>query len=321
MKKNSYPHNVIENHPVHYTLLFDWILNSIPDIFEGINSKKIKNKHLNISGIPDLNLWLMLYKKSKHITFCLIEEFFNNYSNNENLLSLICFHLCISQQKQVEIINNVIDEYNSLSDFDKKLYRSKVRKFNRDVLSDSQSIINDDFSSVSQEIARNTLSKIEFIFLIYTIMPCLIFYGELPSSLMRKARLGDFDALGKLLRVDKSCIYDKILSKKLHIISYNNMQNYNNVFKNILKDTPTLSRKKISFKLIGLLSKISKIYGRSLKTSHISSDDLIFRFYEHANNQRLDDIDEIFKRNLDAIYKDISRKEKFWKIFKLPDKK
>ena len=129
---------------------------------------------------------------------------------------------------------------------------------------------------------------------------------------MRKARLGDIDALEKLLKVDKSCIYDKILSRKLHIISYKNRQIYNNIFKNITKDTPTVSQKKISVKLIGLLSKTSKIYGRLLKMRHISTDDLIFRFDEHAKNQGFGDIDVNIIRSPEAIYKDISRKVEIW---------
>lgn len=51
MNSQIHPADIIENHPIHYTILFDWILKSIPDIFVGLNSQCIKDKHVSLVGV------------------------------------------------------------------------------------------------------------------------------------------------------------------------------------------------------------------------------------------------------------------------------
>jgi len=216
MNKLNESHNFIESHPIHYTLLFDWVLKSIPDIFDGLNSKKIKSKHISISGVPDLKLWLRLYKKSKHIIFTILEEFCDHYSDCECFLSMIYFHLFLPRTDQIELFNAEIIKYNSLSEIDKKLYMAEIRSFNNKLESESERIINDDFSYIAREDAIKSLSKLEYLFLISVIMPCLVIYGELPSSLIRKARLGDISALEKIIKIDNSSVFDVKISKLMH---------------------------------------------------------------------------------------------------------
>jgi hypothetical protein len=320
MKSSSFFNEIIESHPIHYTLLFDWILKSIPDIFLGLNSQSTKDKHVSLIGIPDLRAWLKLYRKSKHIIFSVIIEFCEHYSEHECFLSLIYFHLFLSKDERESILKEEIDKYNLLSEFDKKMYMAEVRSFQKNLKNESDNIIKDDFKTVTCENIGENLSQLELMFLIYVIMPSLMIHGELPSSLMRKAHLGDIEALEKLVQIDKSCIYGKRVSRVMHEISFSDKKTHKSICNKISKNTSNLSKAKIKTNLIGLLSKISKIYGKALSISPLTSEQIRFRFDYEAKNQGLGLIDIDLPESPEAFYKQMYRKEEFWKIFNSSDK-
>ena len=53
----------------------------------------------------------------------------------------------------------------------------------------------------------------KFNFYVNVYMLCDSFYGEEPGHLLRKARLGDFDALEKLLRLDAKMISEPRIAR------------------------------------------------------------------------------------------------------------
>jgi hypothetical protein len=320
MKKFTVSHNFIENHPINYTLLFDWVLKSIPDIFDGLNSKKIKSKYIASSGVPDLKLWLKLYKKSKHITFTILEEFCDHYSDCECFLSMIYFHLFLPRKDQIELFNAEIIKYNALSEINKKLYMAEIRSFNNKLKSESDKIINDDFAYIPKNDAINSLQKVEYLFLISVIMPCLVIHGELPSSLIRKARLGDISALEKIIQIDNSSIYDVKISKFMHKLSLTNKIKYNSICKLLLKNHKSFSKKKIKINFASILSQVSKLYGRALKISPLTSEQIRAKFDDNAKNQGLGLIDLDLPDSPEAFYKQMYRKDDFLKFFDVPDK-
>jgi len=320
MKKLIDPHNVIENHPIHYSLLFDWLLKSIPDIFDGLNSKKLRSKQISIFGIPDLKQWLRLYKKSKNITFKILEEFCNYYSDCECFMSLIYFHLFLSRKEQIEMLDAEINKYNLLSEIDKKLYIAEIRFFNNKLKSESDRILSDDLKYISSNDARNYLSNVEYLFLISVIMPCLVIYGELPSSLIRRARDGDISALEKIIKIDKSSIYDVKISKLMHKLSLTNKNKYNSICRLLLKNHRNVSKSKIKINFAAILSQVSKLYGRALKISPLTSEQIRARFDDNANKQGLGLIDIDLPDSPEAFYKQMYRKDDFLKFFVVPDK-
>lgn len=320
MKKITASHNFIENHPINYTLLFDWVLKSIPDIFDGLNSKKIKSKYVASSGVPDLKLWLKLYKKSKHITFTILEEFCDHYSDCECFLSMIYFHLFLPRKDQIELFNAEIIKYNALSEIDKKLYMAEIRAFNNKLKSESDKIMNDDFAYISKNDAINSLLKVEYLFLISVIMPCLAIHGELPSSLIRKARLGDISALEKIIQIDNASIYDVKISKFMHKLSLTNKIKYNSICKLLLKNHKSFSKKKIKINFASILSQVSKLYGRALKISPLTSEQIRAKFDDNARKQGLGLIDIDLPDSPEAFYKQMYRKDDFLKFFVVPDK-
>lgn len=318
MKSHLHPNGIIENHPIHYTLLFDWILESIPDIFSAINSKKIKRKYLSISGIPELKSWLKLYKKSKKIMCSIFENFVESNSEFDCIMSLLYVNLCIPCDEQKRIIDNENIKYESLSEFDKKLYMAEKRLFYKNLKAESDRILNDNSKSNSEDNEQYNLSKIEYIFFINVIMPCLVHYGELPSSLLRRARLGDIDALKKIIQVDKSCIYDNNISKLLHNLSLTNIVKYNSVCRVLLKNNKNISMSKLKERFAALLSKVSMLYGKILTNKPLTAEQIRFRFDAHAKSRGLGEIDVNLPSGPHAFYMWTYRNRNFWKIFERP---
>lgn len=320
MDKLIDPHNFIETHPIHYSLLFDWVLKSIPDIFDGLNSKTIKSKYFSIYGIPDLRSWLKLYKRSKHITCTILEEFYKYYSDCECFLSLIDFHLFLSKKEQENLLHAEIIKYNGLHTIDKKLYMAEIRSFNNRLKSESERIMNDDFAYISKIDANNSLSKVEYLFLISVIMPCLVIYGELPSSLIRKARTGDISALEKIIQIDNSSIHDAGISKFMHNLSLTNKIKYNSLCRLLLKNNRNVSKKTIKMNFSAILSQVSKLYGRALNISPLTSEQIRSKFDDNARKQGLGLIDIDLPDSPEAFYKQMYRKDDFLKFFIVPDK-
>ena len=149
---------------------------------------------------------------------------------------MIYFHLFLSRKDQIELFNSEVIKYNALAEIDKKLYMAKIRAFNNKLKTESDKIINDDLEHISKNDAIKSLSKVEYLFLISVIMPCLVIHGELPSSLIRKARLGDISALEKIIQIDNSSIYDIKIAKLMHKLSLTDKIEYNSICKLLLKN-------------------------------------------------------------------------------------
>ncbi|BDQ37052.1 hypothetical protein SYK_14120 [Pseudodesulfovibrio nedwellii] len=73
------------------------------------------------------------------------------------------------------------------------------------------------FSENYPETGEFPLSN-EGFFTFRIFLPCWLHYFETPTGLYRKARLGNLDALDKLLRIDKRVIGDTKISR--HIAQY-----------------------------------------------------------------------------------------------------
>ena len=151
-------------------------------------------------------------------------------------------------------------------------------------------------------------------------MPCLVVYGELPSSLIRKARGGDIFALEKIIQVDKSCIYDAKISKFIHKLSLTDKIKYNSICRLLIKNKRNISKKKIKMNFAAILSQISKLYGRALNISPLTSEHIRSRFDDNAKRQGLGLIDTDLPDSPEAFYKQMYRKDDFLKFFVVPDK-
>lgn len=299
---------------MEYNLLFDWIVKTIPDIFEGINTPLIKNKLHKIRNVPKIYEWLSFYKRSKLIGYSIFEIFYKSHPDCECFFELFSFYFLISEERRKKILQEELKYFYSLTISEKKIYLSNVRMFHKKLQAESEKIINDNYDYISSSEALSIISKPELLFFIRVIFPCLILHGELPSSLLRKSRNGDEESLIKIVRIDKSVIFDKIISQNLHLLSFNNPHRFEILNASLAKKPPSVSKSKLKSNFVGLLSKIGHLYEDTLGVRPLTSTQIRLRFDQEAQRQGQGLIDIDLPISDEAFYMWMYRKEDFWKI-------
>lgn len=150
----------------------------------------------------------------------------------------------------------------------------------------------------------------EFVFLLTVLLPSIIIYGELPSKLYRKARSGDINALDMLLRIDKTIICDRKISEQIFRLSLKtNKSELNRVataLKGKLSGKKTMQKAK--FKIAGLISVLSEVFGDRLSAPDIQS--LFNAIAADRNPSEL--IDPDLPDSPEAFAKAILRERPFW---------
>jgi len=303
---------------LEFELLFDWILKTIPDIFSGINTSLIKNKMHKIQDIPPLQEWLSYYERSDVIINSIAKLFYELHSECEGILDLCSFYLCHSEEEISLIISKEIEHYNSLSDINKKMYISEARAFCDKIKNESNNLLNENYDYITSEQALSIISKPELLFFIRVIFPCLMLHGNFPINLLNKAKLGDEESLEKIIRIDKSIMYEPEIGKYLHQLSFRKPFHFQILIKRLVKEEKKLSKSQIKLRFRGLLSKIAKYYeetGIKSVTSPEIRSRFEFEFPEDELKNKKDPINE------NSYYRQDSRYRDFWLIFSDLDKK
>ena len=57
---------------------------------------------------------------------------------------------------------------------------------------------------------------LEAMFTMFVCMPCLALHGKEPHGMLKEARTGDLEAMCKLIRIDRSVIFDSEVAKQIH---------------------------------------------------------------------------------------------------------
>lgn len=92
--------------------------------------------------------------------------------------------------------------------------------------------------------------------------PCWMLHRTLPGNLLRKARLGDDDALDKLLRLDKSVIFDPGIKQRWHEVMKLGTVRDRQRFKRAMADGPKgkVTKKFVRIGLAGMISQMAKLF-------------------------------------------------------------
>jgi len=156
------------------------------------------------------------------------------------------------------------------------------------------------------------------LFFIRVWIPCWLLYGNFPPNILRSARLGNIDALEKLIRLDGSIIHDPKIAEFLNReASKKNKSTYNFLIRSIGKKPKgkvTLQKLKMNF--AGLISSISSAIRHRLTEREIR--DL---FDAISKDTGKGDIDLDIPDSPETFAKAIQRERQFWSIIPQPDKK
>jgi hypothetical protein len=282
-------------------------------------SESVRNEK-RIEGdipLPSLKTWLKLYRNPKKIGKVLInamESINDDNAKEANILKIL-------NEGASQLQNNADKVQNEL----KKLTQDEwtvIRENSMKMMEEFKELAINDFVSnfnkkENNEFEKN-LTKPEFIFFIRVMAPCFSIYYTYPHELLRQAQNGDDDALEKLIRLDKSIIFEPKISEIIHQAQALKEQARMSMIKMAFTSPPTapLKMRTIKCHLGGLISYFSI----ALKQKINAVD--IWKLYDAIALDMNDDIDQDLDGiNEETFAKEIQNARKLWHVILLPEKK
>lgn len=167
--------------------------------------------------------------------------------------------------------------------------------------------------------AKDLFVTQEVLFLCKVVLPCLLFYGMAPCKLIRRARLGNLEALERLIRLDKLTLADPGIIRQTQRLLHHNKYKYDSVVAKAIKDAPkfTLSHKSATYLLAGLISLLSEVFGHKLEEPEIRA---LFDAVAHDRSDGETVVDSALPDSPETFSKAIQRERAFWKPIFFPDK-
>ncbi|MBW2631266.1 MAG: hypothetical protein JRC90_05810 [Deltaproteobacteria bacterium] len=275
-------------------------------------------------NLPPAKEWLNLYRNHRKVyegvtnTFrCVDDETARFIDFYEEVFSGLNTTKQFAPSERNDLANELTPEKQ------KELFdqtKARVKEFEDFIEND---VINDEENTQEQSDdekrrIRKLLYRPEMLFFLRVWAPCFLLYGEYPPFLLRKARQGDDDALGKLLRLDKCVIDDPKVMAIFQRRAVSKKHAKMTLITDALRNTPRvkLSIRKIKCLFAGFLSLISIALGQKLTAAEIHR---LFDAVAHDMTDELVDPDLIVSP--ETFEKAIQRARTFWQIIPQPDKK
>jgi hypothetical protein len=260
--------------------------------------------------LPSLKTWLKLYHSPKRIGKTLLNA---------------TGHINADKAKEVELFKLFIEEAGQIQKNGKK-YKTKLEKIPPDekqkIFEEYLELVINDFVSEPTKKEgiefRNNMPTPELIFFSRVLVPCFSLYGMYPVDLLRQAQSGDDDAIEKIIRLDKSIIFDPKISEIIHQAQALKAQARMTMIKKAFIKTPKVTKKMraIKFYFGGL---ISSLY-RAIKLRITAAD--IWRLYDAVSSDMSGDIDQDFANMTPETFStEIRNARKRWHIILLPERK
>lgn len=283
-------------------------------LFESV--RKVKRIEGDIP-LPRLKTWIKMYHNPKRIG-----KFMLNALGNLN----------DDTGKQANFLNELNEGAKQLQKMTSEQFKiewkkitphewEKIIKENHRKMKDYLELAINDF--VSEPTAdddkefKKKMTKPEFIFFIRVLAPCFSLYGTYPLELLIKAQNGDNEALKKLIRLDKSIIFEPKISEIIHQAQAIKKQERMSMIKMAFTKTPkvTMNMKTIKCHFGGLISYLSIAINQKITAGEIRNlfDAISFDTNDDIDHDLGDMVGEPFE-------KAIQRSRNFWHII-LPDKK
>lgn len=285
-------------------------------IYKMINAVKKGKRIEGDLPLPKIKTWLKLYKNPKRIgkeLFKLMGQYDENSAKQVEILQFI--------NEGAEFIKKNPEKYQS--EYEKLLPEEKQKIYQQSMklLEEFNELIIYDLLEEVNEAKRNTFLKSiknpELIFFFRVQAPCFMLYGTYPHMLLKKAQAGDDEALEKLIRLDKSIIFEPKISEIIHQAQALKAQARMTMIKKAFISTPkaTFSLKKVKCLMGGLISYFSIKMNQKLSAVEIRN------LFDAIAMDRTDDIDHDLGDLVGAVFeKPIQRSRSFWDVI-LADKK
>jgi hypothetical protein len=268
--------------------------------------------------LPSLKTWLKLYHKPKRIRRALLNALGN--INDDTAKKVDALKLLLEGARQMQ---NSGEKY--IAEL-KKIPPDEIQKMledgKRKLEEDLELVINDFVSEPTEKEGKefiNNMPKSELIFFIRVLVPCFSLYGIYPVDLLRQAQSGDDEALEKIIRLDKSSIFEPKISGIIHQAQAMKEQARMTMIKKAFVSKPkaTMNMKTIKCHLGGLISYLSELLRQKLIPSDIKK-----LYNAIAQDLRIDMHDQdLHNMTVPTFAKRINRTHSMWKFILNQDKK
>lgn len=203
---------------------------------------------------------------------------------------------------------------------------SAANEYIQKILADFSQDLDRDFSAETLDPAEreafkrfNKGKELVASFFMLVQVPCWLLFQTSPTELYRQARLGNLDALDKLLRLDPLMLHDPMIGKQLLKVRYEGKSStYRSLLESPLKSPGKFSQKSLKAGMAGFLSALAAALGQPLTEPEIK------RLFDAVAKDRTKDphaIDESIPDTPESFAKAIRRKRQPWVNAMNPDKK
>lgn len=284
---------------------------------EAFEMIKLNQKGKRIEGdvpLPSVKTWIKLYKNPKRVGKVLSNILIghNNESEKEGKFIKDLTETALVMQKHPDKFKISLEQ---MSDDERKIlneeFTKKCESFNDNLIDDYLSKPN------RKEVFREYFKKPEFLFFCRVQAPCFMLYGTYPHMLLKNAQAGDDDALKKLIRLDKSIIFESKISEIIHQAQALKAQARISMIQKAICEKPKaiMSLKKVKILLGGLISYFSIQFNQKISAAEIR------KLFDAIALDKNDDIDQDLGNMVgEPFEKAIQRSRSFWNII-LADKK
>lgn len=266
--------------------------------------------------LPSLKTWLKLYRNPKRIGKVLLsalETGSDDDAKEANILKIFSESASQLQNNAAKIQNELKkltqDEWTVIRENSTKMMEEFKELAINNCVKGSDKKENENFAM--------NLKKPEFIFFIRVMAPCFSLYGTYPLELLKQAQNGNDDALEKLIRLDKSIIFEPTISEIIHKAQTLKKQERMSRIKKAFRSSPkvNIKMKAIKCHLGGLISYLSEAMKQKITAADIR------RLYDALAHDMNDDaVDhDLYKMTEETFSKNIQNAREMWQII-LPEK-
>ena len=287
-----------------------------------LKSIKVEEQLGNDKPPLPLKEWLSLYRNHKHLEKRLIEIFRGFGGIAEYGADLVELLLEGGRQIRKIGVEGFKKELEKLSPEEKKEILEVVQKgleeFYKLHLDDIQSDIEGKVDDDLNKRLKRAFKKPEMIFFLKVWGPCFFLYNEYPVRLLRRARLGDMDAIEKILRVDFSVIGDPKICELFYRASWKESKIDFNTMAKALQRGPKGkgTRNQGKYNIAAFISSAWSTLGTRI------TEPVIRGLYDAvAHDVKKEDIDTTLPDAPESFSRQILRYRSSWVSFLQPDKK
>ena len=274
--------------------------------------------------LPDLSVWLKLYK-SPHKTFFSFGNMILEFSEQGKSLITLLFAIRKLRRLLKRNPNYFRDNPPSPEDIreSQKLYKNICNQIFSDFKDElDPQPIHPDEKIRFQKYLEGHEQELGFFFFLY--IPCLLVFQTSPYALYREAVAGDIDSIEKLLRLDPILIHEPAIGQHIQQLR---LSNRTNDFERLTSAAHKLAvtdhseiddaRKRSKVELAAIISALSQLTGKRLTSPKIA--DL---FHKYAKDKKQEGEGDLDIPAGESFNKAIRRHVQPWeKLLQKPDNK